>query len=193
VHIDSQGECYCKSYALAKENSMKSLLSMIGIGVVTVLFTACAELPAADDPADDEAQSTDVSAVVDAPAVPPGSQAVAADPVDAGASCAAFVLFNGGSCPAGFTCLWKDANFRGEIVGVSRGCFIGNLVGVPCPSCRGGNFNDQMSSWSNRSGGQSCWWFDVGRRGTRIVMPNGVSHSGTSPANNDQASSFGSC
>jgi hypothetical protein len=50
-----------------------------------------------------------------------------------------------------------------------------------------------MSSWENLSGAQSCWWFDSGRRGTRIVMPNGAAHGSTSPGNNDQASSFGSC
>lgn len=169
---------------------MKSLLSMIGIGVVAVMFTACADLPG-DDPAGDEALSTDVAAV-DAPAIPAGSQAVAADPVEAGAVCSAFAA-SSGACPSGFTCLWRDTQFRGPIVGVSRGCGIANLRNVPCPTCSGGSFNDKMSSWSNRSGRQSCWWFDAGPSGTRISMPNGVAHGTTTAANNDKASAFGFC
>ena len=99
----------------------------------------------------------------------------------------------------GFTCLWRDSERSGAIVVVSSGCFVPDLTLAPCRTCtdglhgNDGAFNDQMSSWRNRSGGQLCWWVDTGRSGTRIVMPDGAIHETTTPANNDQASSFGSC
>jgi|ERR1044071_1368001 hypothetical protein len=171
---------------------MKTLLSMIGIGIVAVMFAACADLSPADDPPGDESLNADLSAT-DTPVIPAGSEEVAADAVEPGAVCHGFTIFGGGSCPSGYTCLWRVSQFRGQIVASPRGCVIPNLRNVPCPSCSGGTFNDEMSSWSNRSGAQSCWWFDAGPSGTRIVMPNGVAHNSTSPANNDQASAFGTC
>jgi peptidase inhibitor family I36 len=176
----------------AKEKLMKTLVSVICTGLFALSFAACAGMAPGDDTAADDPPSDDPPAV-EAAAIPAGSQALAAEAVAAGVTCTAFAVPGGGGCPSGFTCLWKDSGFRGEIVGVSRGCVINNLPGIPCPSCSKGNFNDQMSSWANFSGGQSCWWFDVGRKGARTVMPNGVSHSSTLSTNNDKASSFGSC
>jgi hypothetical protein len=176
----------------AKEKPMKSHISMICIGVFALSFAACAGMAPGDDPASDDPPADDTPAV-QAAAIPANSQALPAVAVAAGANCVAFAVPAGGGCPSGFTCLWQNNGFRGEIVGVSRGCVINNLPAVPCPSCKNGNFNDQMSSWANFSGGQSCWWFDINRKGARTVMGNGVSHSSTAAGNNDKASSFGSC
>src|SRR5260221_2694481 len=94
--------------------------------------------------------------------------------------------------------MWKDAGRRGELVEVKRGCYIPDLRTAVCVGCPfSDTFNDEASSWRNKSGGPSCWWFDVqpsnggGPVGRGVGMPDGAIHNTMSPANNDQASAFG--
>jgi len=73
-----------------------------------------------------------------------------------------------------------------------------NLLSIRCVSCRNGihgnngTFNDQMSSWENRSGRRYCWYFNVGPAGERHTMPNGQVIN-VLPRENDRASAFGPC
>jgi hypothetical protein len=169
---------------------------MIGTGLCALAFAACAaDPPGTDDPATDESLSTGTFQLTDPLPIPPDSQPLSADPDPANPDivCKAFWNVAGGECPLGYTCLWQDNDFKGEIVGVSRGCFIPDLTKIPCALCDNATFNDQMSSWHNHTNLQSCWWFDIHRSGARIVMPAGEWRDHTSPGNNDQASSFGTC
>jgi hypothetical protein len=181
------------SLAQQTEIVMKHLFSMIGIGVCAVLFAACAMEPSDSD---DTGQEAALSAVEPAVAdIPAGATSIDSTPTASGITCVSFHApgGNSGVCPSGSTCLWANDGRAGDLIAVSRGCFIADLTKVPCTACKGPTFNDSMSSWENASGAQSCWWFNINRGGTAVTMPNGVTHNSTAAGNNDQASSFGSC
>jgi hypothetical protein len=102
------------------------------------------------------------------------------------------------ACPAGFACLYQNTNRGPFRVAVQSGIGIGNLKGVRCSTCTNGThgndgtFNDQMSSWENRSGRRYCWWFHAGPSGEVHTMSNGLIVNVLS-RENDQASAFGPC
>lgn len=102
-------------------------------------------------------------------------------------------------CPDGFACLFQDSDRGGFRVAISAGCGIADLRTIACPECTNGvngndgTFNDQMSSWANRSGEQYCWYADVEFQSVRAMMPDNTFRASVLPANNDQASSFGPC
>lgn len=170
----------------------------IGVALCAMLFTGCAiddmqpnqathsttaSLTNTDDPDPDPGPTDGLpDATFDAVAVTPD--------VDCHGVGVVKIFATGHACDEGYTCMWRDAERENELVEVKNGCFIYNL--------RTYSFNDVASSWRNKSGGPSCWWFDVqpadgsGPVGRGIAMPNGAIAKTMSPANNDQASAFGS-
>lgn len=169
------------------------------------MFTGCA---IDDRPANQATRSTTASVTTtDDPDPDPGPNdglpdatfdAVAATP-DVDCRRGWNVYLNGHACDEGYTCMWRDAERKGELVEVIHGCYLPNLRDFACDGCPfSDTFNDEASSWRNKSGGPSCWWFDVqpangtGPVGRGIAMPNGAIAKTMSPANNDQASAFGS-
>jgi hypothetical protein len=190
---------------------MMSRFGVAVIGLCVCMFAACATEPLQDESAQDDSsqaesatlsandEPADTAAPADISAVESDAQAVAASNVAAvdgssGGQGNAFLRAAGGPGVAGFTCLWQNNGFGGERVCVRKGFVVLNLTQVLCAGCKNKkNFNDDMSSWKNSSGAPSCWWFNTNRGGTEVSMPNGVAHSSTAAANNDQASSFGSC
>jgi len=102
------------------------------------------------------------------------------------------------ACPTGFACLFQNSNRGGFGYGLRSGFGNRNLLSVRCGSCtngihgNNGTFNDQMSSWENRSGRRYCWYFDVGPSGETHPMANGQLIN-VLPRENDRASAFGPC
>jgi hypothetical protein len=183
---------------------MKTISSTIGVALCVWLFAGCA---VDDGSANQAAHSTAASLTnTNDPDPDPGPtgglpdatlDAVAVTP-DVNCHNAVNYFENGHACDEGYTCMWRNAGRDGELVEVKHGCYIFNLRLVPCPGCLfNGTFNDEASSWRNKSGGPSCWWFDVqpsdgsGPVGQGVGMPDGAIHDTMSPANNDQASAFG--
>lgn len=184
---------------------MRASFPTIGVALCAMLFTGCA---IDDGPANQATRSTTASLSTTDDADPdPGPtdglpdgifDAVAATPdVDCRNGWQYFK--NGHACDKGYTCMWRNADRDGELVEVKHGCYIFDLTLVPCPGCLfNGSFNDEASSWRNKSGGPSCWWFDAqpangsGPVGKGVAMPDGVLHKTMSAADNDQASAFGS-
>lgn len=107
----------------------------------------------------------------------------------------------GSSCPEGSVCLYQNSNRSGFGLRVPNGCEIRNMLDVVCLPCMNSThdhhqddhlFNDQMSSWENRSGQDYCWYYDVGYSGIKRTMKNGMilEHLG---GDNDRASSIRPC
>jgi Peptidase inhibitor family I36 len=93
-------------------------------------------------------------------------------------------------------CLFRDANGGGFIDEFTASFLITagiwNLTDDPCPPCRNGNFNDEMSSWGNDTGGIFCWWVDINGGGAGHTMRSlGATIQNVLPSENDQASSVG--
>ncbi|MFJ6805715.1 MULTISPECIES: peptidase inhibitor family I36 protein [Streptomyces] len=82
------------------------------------------------------------------------SPAQAVDPVG---------TFSGSACPANKACLYRDSNFTGGGVYLSRWSEISELWRY--------GFNDQMSSWSNDTGVPCFWWKNGVGSGTHVMDP----------------------
>ena len=183
---------------------MRAIFSASGVALCAMLFTGCA---ADDGAASQAAHGTTASLTsTDDPDPDPGPADGLPDAIFDGVAAVPDVdcrhsvkwYFNGHACDNEYTCMWKDAERGGELVEVKHGCYIYDLRSIPCVGCPfSDTFNDEASSWRNKSGGPSCWWFDVqppnaqGPVGTGVAMPNGAIHKTMSPANNDRASAFG--
>jgi hypothetical protein len=88
--------------------------------------------------------------------------------------------FSGSKCPADSLCLYKDRDFKGGGVAFKTGAYLPSLNNV--------QFNDQMSSWSNDSGGTCYWYSDDDGKGAAHDMKNGYRVNVLS-SENDTASS----
>jgi hypothetical protein len=105
---------------------------------------------------------------------------------------------NGGPCPAGFACLYQNANRGGFGVGTSSGTTISNLQSIRCPQCTNGihgvdgTFNDDMTSWHNSTARRYCWGVNATRTPTSHTMCPGCVVN-VLPNENDTASSLGPC
>jgi len=193
---------------------MRSAIHGLAIATLSVIVPACAMDPdTTEEPASLEAGSA-LWAAPDADdaapaALPAGwtsaSAEDASDPAviitstsGAVASGTSDAVANATSCPAGYVCLFQNSNRGGYGYGVRSGYGTRNLLSVRCPSCTNGihgndgTFNDQMTSWENRSGRRYCWWFDVGPGGERHPMNNGL-RVNVLARENDQASALGPC
>lgn len=196
---------------------MTSRLGIALAGLCAWMVTACATDPAPDESSPDVSTRAASATTVSADDVSPADTAPPADlddvesdviALDASAlvpaagtspdACQGSYRPAGGPCIKGYTCLWQDQGFQGERVIVRGNCGV-NLTKVHCPVCTNGthgndgSFNDQMSSWRNSTSATTCWWFDTFARGKQTTMSAGAAHGSTSPDNNDEASSFGSC
>ncbi|MGV9315353.1 peptidase inhibitor family I36 protein [Streptomyces sp. NPDC003691] len=114
-----------------------------------------------------------------APSATASTSPAVSGPVTAAAA-AAPVHFSGANCPSNSLCLYRDVNFTGGGIAIRPGDAIGFLGDY--------GFNDQLSSWSNDSGGTCYWWVDANRNGAIHDMRNG--YRVNLPGNeNDTASS----
>ncbi|TYB40130.1 peptidase inhibitor family I36 protein [Actinomadura chibensis] len=114
----------------------------------------------------------------------PASAAVFAVPASAAAHPEA-TTFTGSNCPANSLCMYRDFNYRGGGVALTRGKGARDFRHPDL------NFNDQMSSWSNDSG-VLCYWYEHddyrSEPGQDHPMKNGYRVNLTS-SENDTASS----
>jgi len=100
------------------------------------------------------------------------------------------------ACPSGLACLYQNSN-RGPRMWGTNGQFP-NLRLKACPECTNGThgndgtFNDQMTSWENRSGKPYCWYVNANFGPPAHTMRNGVIQN-VLPAENDTASSMRPC
>jgi len=101
------------------------------------------------------------------------------------------------ACPTGLACLYQNSN-RGPRLWGTNGQFP-NLLQQACPECtngthgNNGTFNDQMSSWENRSGRRYCWYVNANFILPVHTMANGVPPQNVLPSENDTASSMRPC
>jgi hypothetical protein len=98
------------------------------------------------------------------------------------------------SCPDGAICLYQNANYNGA----RTGCKVvirppDRNLDLASETCGNGNFNNQMTSWKNRSGTRYCWWVDVGERGNQHLMNPHTWQPQVSSQANDRASAIGPC
>jgi hypothetical protein len=189
-----------------RREDMRQVMYAFMFATAALAVTACADSqdpPAASDTAGSDEPLDDTGDTAADAVTLEGVTALSADPAGDAADPAApdvpcpfpnpVITPLHGTCPGGYTCMYQDIHFGGFAVGVVDHCFIPDLRKITCSGCTGGNFNDDASSWKNHSGGKSCWWPDIKRKGTPTVMPNNTQHPQMTPANNDKASSFGSC
>jgi Peptidase inhibitor family I36 len=180
---------------------MRSAINGLAMVALVSSVPACAIEPAtaaseASKPAIWVVQGAETAA---SPSTPTGWASVQAAGAPAGA-----VIFrqdvgvNAPPCPTGFACLFQNSNRGGFGYGLRSGVGNRNLLSVSCSSCtngihgNNGTFNDQMSSWENRSGRRYCWYFDVGPSGETHPMANGQLIN-VLARENDRASAFGPC
>jgi hypothetical protein len=179
---------------------MYKMIRVLIIATPLLAITACAANGAGSAADDQEADPGAAVQAADTQTV--GWTDATVDPTEVipDVTCIRLVSFNDSSCPAGFVCLWQNADRSGFGVAESSrdGCRIHSMLSVKCEingiqfSCPHGHgtFNDEMSSWWNHSNRQSCWFFDVGFQGTAVPMSAQTIHNGVAPGNNDQASSL---
>lgn len=96
----------------------------------------------------------------------------------AGAAPASAALFE---CPSNKMCLFKDSNFNGLLGYRSGGQNTTNISY---------NNNDEMSSWSNKSGYLGAWYEDANGRGNCYAMNSYTNNSYVGYWFNDEASSW---
>lgn len=96
----------------------------------------------------------------------------------AGAAPASAALFE---CPSNKMCLFKDSNFNGLLGYRSGGQNTTNISY---------NNNDEMSSWSNKSGYLGAWYEDADGRGNCYAMNSYTNNSYVGYWFNDKASSW---
>ncbi len=104
------------------------------------------------------------------------------------------VSFDGGSvilnltpqaytdCPAGWLCLWHDEGYLGRMLEFQSVGYWQNLTDY--------GFNDQMSSWRNRTSHDAEWSYDINGGGTTRCMASGASAKYVGDGDNDQASAI---
>ncbi|SDM27910.1 peptidase inhibitor family I36 protein [Allokutzneria albata] len=95
------------------------------------------------------------------------------------------------SCPDGWICLYEHENGGGNAI-----AFEGHPSGhndfsrISCPSCHGGTFNDQMSSFVNKTGRTWWWYFDAHGHGERHNMNRADTPFNLARHEQDKASSI---
>ncbi|HEY9824298.1 MAG TPA: peptidase inhibitor family I36 protein [Stenomitos sp.] len=126
-----------------------------------------------------------------------GMSPALAAPVDDGPILAIPTSKSASDCPSGKVCLFRDANYTGPFYYFSVGS--ANFTQLPCAACTNGvhgndgTFNNQMTSWINRSSSRFCWYVRTQYGGTPRVMNTGTSNPNVGAANNDLASSLRKC
>lgn len=104
------------------------------------------------------------------------------------------------ACPAQFVCVYQNGNRGVRAFAFRAGFGTPDFRTFSCPECTNGThgndgtFNDQMSSWENRSGVQYCWYYDINFSTKNIFhhMGNGDIHNAVGDEN-DRASSLQPC
>lgn len=84
-------------------------------------------------------------------------------------------------CPAGWFCLWQDANFMNRRV---------QFQGTGCQNLTDFGFNDLASSWFNRNSGNYRVYLNIGCNPLLFTAQAGAQSSNVGSANNDKASSI---
>ncbi|WP_409180822.1 peptidase inhibitor family I36 protein [Amycolatopsis sp. VS8301801F10] len=85
------------------------------------------------------------------------------------------------ACDKGYLCLYEHAGGRGRHLQFKDRKVVQNLTSY--------GFNDQMSSWRNRTAHDAFWYYDINGKGTTRRMPAGASQASLG-ADNDKASSI---
>ena len=105
----------------------------------------------------------------------------------------------GDDCVAGYACVYQNGSGGGAVLEIQAGTRVSNLQNIACPPCtnsehpaQDGTFNDQMTSWHNRSGQEYCWFVNKDYGGTKHTMPAGQQIN-VYPNENDEASSLRPC
>jgi hypothetical protein len=81
-------------------------------------------------------------------------------------------------CPSGYVCLYSNTDFKGTQVRWPSGHYFPNFDNIPCElnvfDCMhgGAGFNDETTSWSNRTDRLYCVTKDVGAQFPNNDMPN---------------------
>lgn len=85
-------------------------------------------------------------------------------------------------CASGAVCLWSEASYTGRMVSV-RGA--GARVNMGSYS-----FNDQMTSWANRTTTDARWFYDGIESGTGRCMNPGEASANVGATDNDRMSAL---
>ncbi len=85
-------------------------------------------------------------------------------------------------CPSGWLCLWDSASFTGRMLRWSSPGTRDDLSAY--------GFNDQMTSWANKTNYDARWFYDAGFAGTARCMQPLTSLSNVGTTDNDKASSI---
>ncbi|SHG23376.1 peptidase inhibitor family I36 protein [Streptoalloteichus hindustanus] len=96
----------------------------------------------------------------------------------------------GFACHDGELCLYQDWGGQGFMLVLRVGQHVNDLATIKCRGCRGGTFDNQMTSFINKT--DRVWYWYYNARGTGSQRPMG--QTGNQPYNisgpdNDQASS----
>ncbi len=95
-------------------------------------------------------------------------------------------------CPSNYVCLFRDGGAQGPYFRFQIGS--ADFTTLRCSDCRGGNFNDDMTSYVNNTNSDFCWYFDANYRGeTRVMrqLPGRIIN--VTASENDKASSLKKC
>jgi hypothetical protein len=152
------------------------IYSLVSLATIVLAVSGCALDPSSSDEVGTSAAEAPLDGwtVIDVPDAPPGTMMKAAAGVQ---------------CPSGWVCIYQNSNLSGGSLATRWPGTFANLTTDTCDTCGTGNWNDQMSSWSNFSGHTYCWYFDAGWLGESHVMANGVNQNVLS-RENDKASSL---
>lgn len=94
-------------------------------------------------------------------------------------------------CPDDYVCLWEDINYVGFLAAFEEGVYHPDFVYIACNSCQFGTFDNDATSWWNRTDRNYCvsWYANGGDPDN--TMPVGSFGSFTTTGWNDASSSIG--
>lgn len=85
-------------------------------------------------------------------------------------------------CPSNWLCLWADASYTGRMLRWSDPGTRDDLSAY--------GFNDQMTSWANKTNYDGRWFYNAGFTGTTRCMQPHSSAINVGSTDNDKASSI---